>query len=198
MNKILIFFLFIISSFCFGQNFNAGMIFGINTSQVSFDNLSGFNKLGIRSGAFVNKQFNTFEGQIELLYINKGSREKIDPQMYSEGYKFHLNYLEIPISFKKIIYKHIQLESGIGISYLLDWSEKYDGVDNYGVEMNKIEYSAHIGLEYEIRKNIYFNTRLSNSILPIRSHSSEPIYKWYHGQYNTSISFVLYYYFLKK
>lgn len=200
MNKISILFVFIISSFCFGQNFNAGTILGINTSQVSFDNLSGFNKIGIRGGAFINKQFHSFEGQIELLYINKGSREKIDQEMYSEGYRLYINYLEIPISFKKEIYKKTKLESGMGISFLLDWTEKYDGFDfpNYGFEMKKIEYSAHIGLEYEIRKNIYFNIRLSNSILPIRSHSLDPIYKWYHGQYNTSISFVVYYYFLKK
>lgn len=198
MNKNSILFVFIISSLCFGQNFNAGTILGINTSQVSFDNLSGFNKIGIRGGAFVNKQFHSFEGQIELLYINKGSREKINSQTYSEGYRFHLNYLEMPISFKKKIYKHTKLESGIGISYLVNWTEKYDNVDSYGADMNKIEYSAHIGLEYEIRKNIYFNTRLSNSILPIRTRSSDQIYKWYHGQYNTSISFVVYYYFVKK
>ena len=198
MSKILIFFLFIISSFCFGQNFSSGIVLGINTSQVSFDNLSGFNKIGIRSGAFVNRNFNKFQGQIELLYINKGSREHINADTYSEGYKFQLNYIEIPISFKKRIYRNIDGELGLGIGYLLNWTEKYDGYDNYGIEMKKLEYSVHIGFEYEIRQNLYLNSRLSNSIIPVRSHASDNIHKWYHGQYNTSISFVLNYYFLKK
>ena len=55
MNKIFKVLVVTISSFCFSQYFNAGTIIGINTSQVSFDNLSGFNKIGIRTGAFVNK-----------------------------------------------------------------------------------------------------------------------------------------------
>ena len=198
MNKILILFLFIVSSFCFGQNFSSGIVLGINTSQVSFDNLSGFNKIGIRSGAFVNRNFNKFQGQIELLYINKGSREHINSDTYSEGYKLQLNYIEIPISFKKRIYRNIDGELGLGVGYLLNWTEKYDGYDNYGIEMEKLEYSIHIGFEYKIRQNLYLNSRLSNSIMPVRSHATDNIHKWYHGQYNTSISFVLHYYFFKK
>jgi hypothetical protein len=198
MNKIFTFLFLTISSFCFSQNFNAGTIIGINTSQVSFDNLSGFNKIGMRIGAFVNKQFGEFDGQLELLYINKGSRQGINSETYSEGYRLHLNYIEIPLSVKKDLYKNIDFEIGGSISYLLNWLEKYDGIENYGFDMNKLEYSIHIGIEYPIQNNLYLNTRLSNSILPIRSHSSDQIYKWYHGQYNTSISFVLYYYFIKK
>ena len=95
MNRILILFLFF-SGFCISQNFEAGPIIGINTSQVSFDNLAGFNKLGLRIGAFVNRKFNKFDGQIELQYINKGSREKINNNTYNEGYRFQLNYIEIP------------------------------------------------------------------------------------------------------
>ena len=109
MNKNSILFVFIISSFCFGQNFNAGTIVGINTSQVSFDNLSGFNKIGIRGGAFVNKQFHSFEGQIELLYINKGSRSMAlisNDYSYIDNYILKLNYVEIPIIIEK---KNIQI-----------------------------------------------------------------------------------------
>lgn len=198
MNKIFKVLFLTMSSFCFSQNFNAGTIIGINTSQVSFDNLSGFNKIGIRTGTFVNREFGEFDGQLELLYINKGSRQSIDSDTYSEGYRLHLNYIEIPLSLKKNLYKNIDFEIGGSISYLLNWVEKYDGVENYGIDVNNVEYSAHIGVECPIRNNLYLNTRLSNSILPIRSHSSDQMYKWYHGQYNTSISFVLYYYFIKK
>jgi len=148
MNKILGFFLFL-SGCCISQNFNAGPIIGINTSQVSFDNLAGFNKIGLRMGAFVNRNFNKFDGQIELQYINKGSREKIHNNTYHQGYRFQLTYIEIPISIKKTIYKNMDTELGGSIGYLLNWREEYDGIENYGVQMNKIEYSLHIGFEYK-------------------------------------------------
>ncbi|MBF25225.1 MAG: hypothetical protein CMP49_01725 [Flavobacteriales bacterium] len=192
MNKLIIL-LLITSSISFSQNFNAGVTFGINTSQVSSDNLSGFNKLGIRTGMFIYHNFNSFLVQTELLYINKGSRENIEAGTYSEGYRFHLNYLELPISLKKNIYKNIDCEIGLSISYLLNWTEEYNGYEQDGIDINQMEYSAHIGLGKKILKNLYFTTRLSNSIFPIRSSSSHKISKWYHGQYNTSISFVLCY-----
>ena len=121
MNKILGFFLFL-SGCCISQNFNAGPIIGINTSQVSFDNLAGFNKIGLRMGAFVNRNFNKFDGQIELQYINKGSREKINNNTYNQGYRFQLNYIEIPISIKKTIYKNMDTELGGSMS---TFSESY-------------------------------------------------------------------------
>ena len=55
MNKIIILFL-LLSGVCLSQDFRAGAIIGMNTSQVSGDNLAGFNKLGIRVGGFVNKE----------------------------------------------------------------------------------------------------------------------------------------------
>ena len=62
MNRIhILFILIFFHLFTFGQNFNAGGIIGINTSQVSGDNLSGFNKVGIRTGGFVNLEFDMFE-----------------------------------------------------------------------------------------------------------------------------------------
>jgi len=203
MNKILILFFSIIHTFCFSQNFNAGSIIGINTSQVSGDNLGGFNKLGFRIGGFVHRSFDRIDAQIELQYINKGSRELIEKNTYNEGYKFQANYLEIPVSIKKNIYTNTNVELGGSIGHLLNWSEQYDGLDNYGIDVKKIEYSIHIGIEYQINTNFYFNTRLSNSILPIRPHSTNPssltqIYRWNKGQYNTSISFVMCYYFFKK
>ena len=93
MNRIIILFLFL-SGACFSQSFQAGTIIGINTSQVSGDNLAGFNKLGARLGAFVNKKMGSFTAQIEFQYINKGSKELVDTESYAQGYKFFLNYLE--------------------------------------------------------------------------------------------------------
>ena len=107
-------------------------------------------------------------------------------------------YVEIPFSVKKNLYNNIDAELGGSVGYLLNWIEQYDGLDDYGIKVNKIEYSTHIGLEYQINEYLHFNIRLSNSIRPIRPHTANHTYRWHKGQYNTSISFVIYYYFIKK
>lgn len=198
MNRGLIFFFFTFTTFSFSQNFDAGLIVGINTSQVSGDNLSGFNKLGVKMGGFVNRKFNSFTAQLELQYINKGSREVTNDDTHQEQYKFQLNYIQIPCMIKTSIYKNIDVEVGASIAYLLNWTEKINGYESLGIDVNKLEYNTHIGVDYKINRTLSINTRLSNSITPIRPHASGKTYRWNKGQYNTCLSFVLCYYFNKK
>tara|TARA_B100000965_G_C19481318_1_gene708654 strand:- start:31 stop:630 length:600 start_codon:yes stop_codon:yes gene_type:complete len=193
MNRIIILFL-CLNGFCFGQNFQAGTITGINTSQVSGDNLAGFNKLGFRLGGFVNKKIGPFTGQIEFQYINKGSKEVVDTDFYQQGYTFFLNYLEMPISVKTKLYNKTLLEIGCSVGYLLSSGEEINGYNETGVEVNNLDYSIHFGIDYKLSKKLYLNTRLSNSIAPIRKHASGQTYRWNRGQYNTGLSFILYYY----
>ncbi|MBJ04958.1 MAG: hypothetical protein CMP65_03545 [Flavobacteriales bacterium] len=193
MNR-LFFYALIINGICTSQEFNAGIIAGINTSQVSGDNLAGFNKLGTKSGVFINTMIHKFIGQLELQYINKGSRERVDENDYNEGYKFQLNYAEIPLTIKVNTYKNTFIEFGLSLAYLLKSYEKINGYEEFGLKVNKYEYSTHIGIDYLIKERLVLNTRISNSILPIRKHSSGQVYRWNKGQYNTSISFVFYYY----
>jgi len=195
MNRILCYLLFALPIIAESQNINAGSIIGLNTSQVSGDNLSGFNKFGIRFGGFVNGDFNKFNMQIELQYVNKGSRETIKEDMYNEGYKFQVNYIEMPLLINKIIYKNTSIETGLVIGYLLNWSETYDNLDSSGIDINQTEYSFLIGFTQKIADKLYLNSRFSSSITPIRDHFSGQTIGLNKGQYNTSISFALYYYF---
>ena len=175
------------------QNITAGTILGINTSQVSGDNLGGFNKIGVNLGGFVIGKFKKFDTQIELKYINKGSREIIDNQTYNEGYRFHISYLEIPLMIKKSLSKKHSIELGWSIAYLVKWEETYNGANEARIELNNTDFSFLMGYNYKLRKNLYLNSRLSNSITPIRPHNSGQIYRWNKGQYNTSISFSILY-----
>ena len=195
MNKILCYLLLFLPILGESQNINAGSIIGLNTSQVSGDNLSGFNKFGFRFGGFVNGDFNKFNIQIELQYINKGSRETIKKDMYNEGYKFQVNYIEMPLLINKIIYRNTSIETGLVIGYLLNWSETYDNLDSSGIDVNQTEYSFLIGFTQKIADKLYLNSRFSSSITPIRDHFSGQKIGLNKGQYNTSISFALYYYF---
>ena len=54
------------------QNFDAGLIGGFCTSQVSGDNLSGYNKLGSRFGAYINYPINKkMSYQLEMQFLQK-------------------------------------------------------------------------------------------------------------------------------
>ena len=164
MNKILCCLLLCLPIIAESQNINAGSIIGINTSQVSGDKLSGFNKFGFRVGGFVNGDFNKLNIQIELQYINKGSRETIKKDMYNEGYKFQVNYIEMPLLINKIIYRNTSIETGLVIGYLLNWSETYDNLDSSGIDVNQTEYSFLIGFTQKISENIS-SIRLMNRLI---------------------------------
>jgi len=175
------------------QNLEGGAIIGINTSQVSGDNLGGFNKFGLNMGGVIKRQFPLFNILIELRYINKGSKEVVESGDYSNGYIFKTSYIEMPFILEKLIYNNTSFQSGLSLSKLLNFSEEIGGYSINGLNLNKLEYSFHIGLNTKLKSKLYLNTRFSNSIIPIRPHSSGQTYKLNKGQYNTSISFSIQY-----
>ena len=93
--------IFIIAIYCIFQNnsraqeFNAGILAGLSTSQVSGDNLGGFNKAGLILGGFVNRDINSLLSlQIEMMFVQKGSSNPKPENFLGE---IHLDYIEIPI-----------------------------------------------------------------------------------------------------
>src|SRR5436853_3326713 len=81
------------------QNFHAGAFGGISTSQVSGDNLGGFDKAGLYAGSFVNMPAGEkWLLQMEITYIQKGSRpSKSDEEAGFPGVFPTLNYAEVPL-----------------------------------------------------------------------------------------------------
>ena len=97
MKKIFFLIIFIssINYSSFSQEFNAGISAGISTSQISGDNLAGFNKAGIILGGFVNRKINNLlMVQMEMIYIQKGSSNP--NQNVNNLADIHLDYIEIP------------------------------------------------------------------------------------------------------
>lgn len=200
IKKILI---IIFPIFCLSQEFNSGLSLGISTSQVSGDQLSGFNKIGPRISIFLNRKINWYYLQLELQYISKGSKKNIsndlDPYLdntytsFINNYRFHLEYLGIPISIKAKVKSNLSVETGSAINILTNQKEEIDFYIDNSRKVNKLEYCFFIGLLWNINPNYYINIRASNSILPIRKHSSGQTYRLNKGQYNTTLSFSIYY-----
>ncbi len=193
------FFILIIPIFLYSQNFEAGFIGGISMSQVSGDNLSGFNKIGPRIGLFVNRDVNWYNLQLELHYQTKGSRKTInfsDQNNYTDNlnynftndYNFQLDYIGVPLLFSFNYKKKIKVELGNTINILINQKEEIDYYLDNSRKVNRMEYTILIGLTYKLSDKYSLNIRGSNSIIPIRKHSSGGVYKLNRGQYNTTLS----------
>ena len=177
------------------QNFGGGLIAGIATSQVSGDQLGGFNKVGFLVGAFTNKSISPLLSiQMEMTYIQKGSN---NPKMNENSISdISLSYVEIPLLLKYQQSNTIAIEGGIETAFLISSSDN----DIYGKisatnrrEFNTTDIGVFIGLDYSISPRLILNSRISNSIIPIRAHASGATYKLNKGQYNSVLSFALHY-----
>ena len=177
------------------QNFGGGLILGLSTSQVSGDNLGGFNKAGLLAGGFVHLQLSkTLKGQMEMTFIQKGSNNtNMNENTYSD---ISLSYVEIPLLLKYQQSSTIAIEGGIETAFLISASDNdiYGQISaNSTEEFNTTDISIFIGMDYSINPRLILNSRISNSILPIRAHPSGTTFQLNKGQYNSVLSFSLHY-----
>jgi hypothetical protein len=175
------------------QNFGGGLIAGASTSQVAGDMLGGFNKIGLLAGAYTN--LNVKENiifQFEITYIEKGSR---NPNIHKKNIaEITLSYVEVPISINLQQKESLGVEVGVLPAFLIN-SEMNDYFSE--IEINpafeKYDFGIFAGINYYLTNNIILNTRISNSIIPIRPHISGATNDWNKGQYNTVLSFAIHY-----
>ena len=183
-----------ISSNINAQNFKAGLKTGISTSQVSGDNLAGFNKAGIIIGGFVNRNINQLLSlQFEIIFIQKGSSNTNKNNLISD---IHLDYIEVPLLLKYRQSEKIYIESGIHTSALINgyYHDLYGELDSQN-QFDNFELGYIIGIIYKINSKLSLNTRASNSIIPFAEHASGQTYRFNKGKYNTGLSFILQYQF---
>ena len=175
------------------QNFDAGLIGGFCTSQVSGDNLSGYNKLGSRFGAYINYPINKkMSYQVEMQFLQKGSKKPYTENS-PETYLFELNYIELPATLNYQVKKGISIESGLGTAFLVDYKEQDEITDINTDKPNTLALDFLLGVQYDIKKNLKLNIRYANSISRIRKHASEEESGLNSGQFSSLVSFALMY-----
>ena len=195
-NKILLcLFLTFLSLLSFSQNFKGGVIAGIATSQVSGDALGGLHKAGLYLGVFTQLPISPISNiKMEMNYIQKGSNNpKISENFLSD---ISTSYIEVPISVNYYQNEIMCFEIGLQTAFLLNFSDNdlYGPIPNdQSIPFNKVDLGAFIGMNYHLTDNILLNSRISNSILPVRPHASGAIYQLNRGQYNSVLSFTLHY-----
>ena len=192
---LLCLFLTFLSLLSFSQNFKGGVIAGIATSQVSGDALGGLHKAGLYLGVFTQLPISPISNiKMEMNYIQKGSNNpKISENFLSD---ISTSYIEVPISVNYYQNEIMCFEIGLQTAFLLNFSDNdlYGPIPNdQSLPFNKLDLGAFIGMNYHLTDNILLNSRISNSILPVRPHASGAIYQLNRGQYNSVLSFTLHY-----
>ncbi len=201
--KKAIFYLLILShTQLYTQEFAGGVTIGLSASQVSGDNLAGYNKAGLLIGAFANRKITKLlTVQMEINYIQKGSNNPNINDLQNSNYNtpdISLSYVEVPIIFNFQQNENLQLESGIYIANLIDgfYNDYIGKLNNYGNNpFTKNDSGVLIGLNYLLFNKLSLNTRISQSILPIGSEDdSRSVYNSSKkGKYNSVLSFAIQY-----
>ena len=174
-----------------GQSFKANAIAGISTSQVSADNLGGFNKFGIKLGASVFHKLNDgTRAEYAMYYIDKGSRDS------ENFFKIDLTYIESSWSLQKS-FKGIMYEAGLLFAVLVDGGT-YDRNGKYDTQnsnFSKYDIGATIGAGVKLKSKIYMFWKLNNTIpfFPIQKHPDEISIGLNKGKYNSVFSISLRY-----
>ncbi|MBK7889070.1 MAG: outer membrane beta-barrel protein [Bacteroidetes bacterium] len=178
------------------QQFRAEMTAGIVGSQVSGDQLGGFNKAGLLAGIGVRTNLSEkTEAGFRMLYLQKGSRKPLkNDGTDSAFYLLRLNYIELPFTIRYHATKNFSLEAGPSLGYLIkSYEEDENGELNFRQPFYDWDFNFNISLVYQLNKNFDFMFGYWQSILPIREHSSGAVYRLNRGQFSSMISFSVLY-----
>lgn len=184
---LLLFICILTSAVAQERRFTAGAKIGLSSSQVSGDDLAGFNKAGLSAGLLSAMLFSKkWTTQFELLFIQKGSKYIAHPDQGDLNYyRLQLNYLEVPVLLQ-YHFKQFTFEAGPGFGYLINYKEEDESGDISDYRpFNKSEISYHVGINYLIIHHLGVNVRYSNSISSIRDHLSGAQTLRNPGQQNT-------------
>ena len=186
-----------------GQNFGGGMLVGISSSQVGGDNLAGFNKAGLLVGAFANTSISELLSfQMEMTFIQKGSNNPKMNDVEHPNYRkedITSSYIEVPLILQYHQSNKLKIEGGVQLAYLINgyYNDLNGKIPIYTVNpFIQYDFGVLLGINYKYSKNISFNSRVSNSILPLGTEDYDRINAYNSsrkGKYNSVLSFTIYY-----
>lgn len=192
------FFVFLFAQFffksSFAQSFKGGITAGFVVSQVSGDNLSGFNKPGALSGAYIFLEPSAkWRMELQMVHFMKGSYDPLRPDKGDFfSYSMTLHYIEMPLMFR---YYYKKLWWGLGISqgYLAASKLKnQDGLFPAGSPdarpFKSMETSGNFAVLWPFSERFEIEARFNQSLLPIRNHLGNTVFRFNRGQYNTALA----------
>lgn len=193
------FFYTLILLFCFSissiqleaqaQRFKAGVIVGLNASQLDGDSYYGYNKLGLVAGlSGVILLTEKVDLNLELLYSQRGSASSLVPDNINYPFKIKTDFIEIPllINYKDWLdsegeYYKLHFHGGFSYGRLIN-TEVDDGTTNSNLvqaseDFNKNDWSYMLGVTFYTGQHLAFTFRWSRSfgLLYLQTSVNSPV-----------------------
>lgn len=182
------------------EGFKAGLVAGINASQISGDNLGGFYKPSFIVGGFVRRKIKSNALlQFDIMYIGKGSRKNANFELEDYTiYRLNMHYIEVPLAYIWKYREKLWFEGGLSAAALLTYYEGDENGDLSAQQPEKFkpyDFSYFAGIHLNFNTKWSLNLRFSNSILPVRENFGGATFRLNRGQYHSCINTRLVYLF---
>lgn len=181
--KLILIIVLCLSSFvCSAQMLKAYTIVGLNASQIDGDEVYGYEKFSPQAGLGIIMPFNMrkpnegWQLSAELLYSQKGAKEKLDPFRYNTS----LHYVDIPLLVHFVDVKggwtfglgwqygrlfKIKEDWGLPDTIINSFERPVDGVLP---AFKRNDFSVVADIRFTIWEKIKFSFRYQYSLVPIR------------------------------
>lgn len=158
--------LLLMSMIGFAQRFEAGLVAGLNLSQIDGDRLAGFNKPGLVAGGKVATILSErWQVSLEMLFSQQGASRTRQDDPFSAYDKIRLNFVEVPVLIQ---FKEWKFHVGAGVSYarLIDFQviDALGGDVTDTQDFNENMYSLVFNGIYYVRENLGFEVRWFRSL----------------------------------
>jgi hypothetical protein len=194
---VFVFFLVMAASSVYAQRFNGGIMIGGDASQVDGDTYDGYHKWGYLGGGYVSLQISPHSSfQMELEYIQKGSRRVDTNASGGNEYLLRLHYIEVPFLYQYTFKKRFYFEAGPAADITIGSLEEINGIDAGAgaVPLRPVSFTGIFGFGAYLTKHLRLNLRSNYSLNSIRSKNDYGGYRrilFEKGQYNNVLSFSL-------
>jgi len=161
------------------ERFKAGIVGGLNVSQIRGDDTGGFNKIGLIGGLRVNTVLkDKMDITLEIVYSERGSKNDITEPVDVE---INLQYVEVPVLFNykdwyvedKDYYK-VQASAGFAYSRLIDAEINGTTLLHQVEDLTENDFSFVIGAEFFFGKKFSLSGRWHTSINLLHNPDNEP------------------------
>ena len=152
--------------------FDGGPVAGINASQVQGDDYTGFNKLGLSGGAFIDirNPENYWGVRLEMHYAEKGSRRGGDPELGTTTIELRMNYIDIPVLLD-INLGDYQVGFGPYFGRMIKgekWQRVSDTSSSLEEDLNMWDIGGQAYAKAPIGESAFFQARISGSALSLK------------------------------
>ncbi len=153
--------------------FKGSAVLGFTASQIDGDQLAGYNKLGISGGMKVAVDLNDrFEANLEMLYSQRGSQNRIVFGQATDIQRTHLDYLEIPVYasvkdwyIENEDYYKIRGHLGLSYAYLFNVSSSNGLFDGNTGDFKTNDISVLAGASYSLSSRWTATVRYTHSFV---------------------------------